>query len=451
VVLANDLRHQVTGPVLSASDADFATECAGFDLSAVPRPELVVGAATTDDIVTALRFAVDRGMPVTVRATGHGATAIVDEGLLVTTRRVDAVHVDPAARIARLSAGTTWDQVIRAAAEHGLAPLCGAASGIGAVSFTLGGGLSPLGRSHGFAADHVRRIAVVTADGTPRVVRSDQEPDLFWALRGGGGNFGIVTELDIELFPVRELYGGGLFFPGAATPDVLTAFVAALPSVPDELSLSVAVLTFPDMPGLPPQVRGRHCCHVRVASTGTPDAVDRHIDRLRQAGPLLLDTVDVLPFTAVASIHLDPTSPLPVRSRALVLRSADEGLVRTLAAHTGPDAGSMVELRHLGGALARPPEVPNPVGHRDGLLNLFVSATPDAPDTVAGDQDRLLTELRPWSDGGALYTFLAGPHVTAADTAAAFSPGHYRSLTELKSTWDPDNVFRFNGHLAPHR
>jgi hypothetical protein len=198
-------------------------------------------------------------------------------------------------------------------------------------------------------------------------------------------------------------------------------------------------------------VRGRHCCHVRVASTGTPDAVDRHVDRLRVAGPLLLDTVGVLPFTSVASIHLDPTTPLPVRSRALVLRSADDGLVRTLTAHTGPDAGSMVELRHLGGALGRPPAVPNPVGHRGGLLNLYVSATPDAADTVVDDQHRLLAELRPWSDGGALYTFLAGPHVTAADTAAAFDPDRYRRLTELKTAWDPDTVFRLNGHLAPRR
>src|ERR1700761_3933965 len=199
------------------------------------------------------------GFPSGGQPPGHGPTAATDGGLLLTTRRISAVEVDAASRTARLQAGTTWAQVIEAAAPFGLAPLAGAAPSVGAVSYTLGGVLSPLGRRYGFAADHVRAIEVVTADGELRRVTPGTYPDLFWAMRGAGSNFGVVTSLEIDLMTVPDFYGGGLFFPGEARSAVLAAFARCALAAPDSLSLSVAVLTFPDAPVLPPTLRGRHC------------------------------------------------------------------------------------------------------------------------------------------------------------------------------------------------
>lgn len=445
------LSAEVAGPVLVDGDEGYQTELAGFDQSVRQRPAVVVGAARAGDIVAAVRFARSYRLPVGVLATGHGPTAAADGGLLINTGRANAVEVDHGRRTARVQAGATWSQVIKAAAPFGLVPLAGAAPGVGAVSYTLGGGLGLLGRRYGFAADRVRAIEVITADGELRRVTADEHPDLFWAMRGAGTNFGVVTSLEVDLVAVPDFYGGGLFFPGEARSDVLAAFADCAAAAPDSLTLSVAVLTFPDLPALPPALRGRHCCQVRVAYQGPGAEAESLLAGLRAAGPALLDTVRPLPVTEMGTIHNDPTDPTDVHSRSLVLRRPDPGLISTVVAHTGPGAPSMVELRHLSGALGRPPEVANTVGHRGGTLNLYTVAYPTGDYTEAdAGQQRLLADLGPWSDGGALLTFLAGPQVTPADITAAYHPGDYARLTELKTRWDPDNMFRFNKNIPPY-
>jgi FAD/FMN-containing dehydrogenase len=446
-----DLAAQISGLVLNESDDGYRAEHAGFDLSVRHRPALVVGTASTGDIVSAVRFARSHRLPVGVHATGHGPTAAADGGLLISTRRACAVEVDPVSRTARLQAGTTWAQVIEAAAPFGLAPLAGAAPSVGAVSYTLGGGLSPLGRRYGFAADHVRAIEVVTADGELRRVTAETHRDLFWAMRGAGSNFGVVTSLEIDLMTVPDLYGGGLFFPGEARSAVLAAFARCALAAPDSLSLSVAVLTFPDAPVLPSALRGRHCCHVRVTHQGPGEQAETLIRVIRDAGPVLLDTIRPLPLTEIGTIHNDPTTPNDAPGRSLVLRSLDHGLIDTVTAHTGPGTPSMVELRHMSGALGRSPRIPNAVGHRGGVLNLFTIAYPAGDYAPANTrQQRLLADLQPWSDSGALVTFLAGPEVTPADVRAAYRPQDYERLAELKTRWDPSNMFRFNKNIPPN-
>jgi FAD/FMN-containing dehydrogenase len=239
-------------------------------------------------------------------------------------------------------------------------------------------------------------------------VTAEDSPDLFWAMRGAGGNFGVVTSIEADLVAVPELYAGGLFFPGEDRADVLAAFVESVSTAPDALSLSVAVYTFPDLPTLPAAVRGRHCCHIRVTHQGSAAEAESFLGAIRGAGSVLLDTVRPLLLTEIGTIHNDRTAPLDVHSRSLVLRGLDQGLVDTVIAHTAPDAASLVELRHLGGALARPPAVANAVGHRGGVANMFTTAYPTDDHTVAdAEQQRLLDDLEPWSDGGALSTFLS--------------------------------------------
>ena len=440
----------VAGPVLVPGDEGYPAEHTGFDLSVPQRPALIVGATTTDDVVAAVQFARSHGLFVGVQATGHGPTVAADGGLLLNTGRMNAIHVDSVNRTARLQAGTQWTEVIEAAAPFGLAPLSGSAPSVGAISYSLGGGIGVLSRRFGFGADHVRAIEVVTADGALRRVTAEDSPDLFWAMRGAGSNFGVVTSIEVDLVAVPELHAGGLFFPGDQRADVLAAFVQCATTAPDALSLSAAVYTFPDLPDLPAAVRGRHCCHVRVTHQGPAAEAEPFLGTLRGAGTVLLDTVRSLPLTEIGTIHNDRTAPLDVHSRSLVLRRLDPGLVDVVVAHSAPDAASLVELRHLGGALGRPPAVANAVGHRGGVANLFTTAYPTDDHTVADtEQQRLLADLEPWSDGGALSTFLLGGKVTPADVRAAFRPEDYDRLVELKTAWDPDNIFRFNQNIPP--
>jgi FAD/FMN-containing dehydrogenase len=342
--------------------------------------------------------------------------------------------------------------VLHEAAPHGLAPLTGSAPQVGVVSYTLGGGLGVLRRRWGFSADHVRRLDVVTADGVLRRGTADEHPDLFWALRGGGGNLGVVTAMQIELVELAQLYGGGLFFPGEDAGAVLSALLTVGHDAPDEVSLSAAVMVFPDLPAVPPPLRGRWCCHVRVSSTGTPSRCEEVIAPVRQAATPLADTVRTMPVTEVGTIHNDPTTARATNSRSLVLHTADGDTVATILRHAGPRTPFVVELRQLGGALGREPAIANAVGHRHGAYTVYATAYPHpagpAPADGAAEQ-ALLDDLRPWSDGGALVNFLAGPHVTPADVRAAWEPDRWARLVATKTALDPTNVFRINHNVPP--
>jgi FAD/FMN-containing dehydrogenase len=216
--VVGELARRVLGPVREPGDHGYDAELAGFDLAVPQRPVVIVGATGPADMVAAVRHARAVGLAVGVQATGHGITVPADNALLITTRRAASVRVDPSDRTAWLEAGAVWSRVLHEAAPFGLAPLAGSAPAVGAVSYTLGGGIGVLGRRWGFSADHVRRLDAITADGVLRRVTADEHPDLFWALRGGGGNLGVVTGMQIELVELAELYGGGLFFPGEDAP-----------------------------------------------------------------------------------------------------------------------------------------------------------------------------------------------------------------------------------------
>jgi FAD binding domain len=416
---------------------------AGFNLALDHRPDLALAAATTADVAEGIRFAAEQGLPVDLQATGHGAHRAMEGGLLISTRRLADVEVDSGRQVARVSAGATSADVIAAAAPYGLAAPVGAAPGVGYVSYTIGGGLGPVGRAHGYAADWVRRLDVVTADGRELPVTGEQHPDLFWALLGGGGNLAAVTAIEINLLPISEIYGGGLFFDPGRAPDVLDGFSAAITSAPNELSLSLAFVAFPDLPELPPPLRGRFCCHLRVAYLGEGAAGDRFLAPLRTAAPFL-DTVGILPMTEIGTIHADPVGPMPVNTNSLAL-TAGAGL-DDLVPLIRPDAPFMLELRHLGGALADPPGNPSAVGHRAAALNLFTVAYPGTtPSAAAGAQQRVCDALAEASVGGPLRNFLPAHY---PDASACYEPATAAELAKLKTIWDPTDTFRFAPAVA---
>ncbi|MGW3892074.1 FAD-binding oxidoreductase [Micromonospora chokoriensis] len=450
---AAQLAAQTVGPVLLPGDERYDVECASYNLAIPQQPALVVGATNAADVQAAVRFAAGQGLPVAVLATGHSALPSAG-ALLITTRRMDAVVVDVAARTARIEAGVRWQQVVDAAADHGLAPLNGAAPTVGAVGYTLGGGLSPIGRTFGFAADHVHLIDVVTADGKLRTVTATDEPELFWALRGGKGNFGVVTAMEFALVPVSRIYGGGLFFPGERAADVLKAWGRWTADVPDEVTSSVALLQLPPVPEVPEPLRGRLVAHIRIAYVGTAEDGERLIAPLRAIAPTLVDSVTEMPYRAVGSIHADPPTPIPFVDRSALLREFTPKLVDTIIAQAGPDTGSpltVLEIRHLGGALDRRPEPTNAVDLRDAAFTFYAVAIggPDQVEAFQGHLTRLIEAIQPWSTGGRFVNLLGAGDATPDGVAATYPPKTYQRLAAIKRSYDPTNVFRVNHNIAP--
>jgi len=272
------------GPVFRPGDVGYDAERAGFNLAIEHRPELVVGATGAADIIAAVERATADGLAVAVQATGHGVSVPADGAVLVNTNRMTGVVVDPSTRTARVEAGARWERVLPLAARYGLAPLNGSSPHVGAVGYTLGGGIGLLGRRYGYAADHVRWLDVVTADGRLRRVSADADPELFFALRGGKGNFGVVVSMEIELMPVSRLYGGGLYFPGESTADALHVWCEWTRTVPDSMASSVMLIRYPGDPAEPEPLRDRFVTHLRVAWSGAPEEGERWGAATAQAG-----------------------------------------------------------------------------------------------------------------------------------------------------------------------
>jgi FAD/FMN-containing dehydrogenase len=442
-----------SGPVFRPGEDGYDTERAGFNLTVDHHPELIIGATGPDDVVAAVRYASARGLAVAVLTTGHGPALPADGQVLINTRRMSDVQVDPAARTARVGGGVRWHQVLPQTVPHGLAPLNGSSTHVGVVGYTLGGGVGPLGRSYGFAADRVRRVDLVTADGQLRQVTADSEPELFWAVRGGKGNFGVVVGLEFELVPVRRLYGGGLFFPAEASADVLHAYSRWVQTVPEEMSSSVLLIHFPPIPEIPELFRGKYVTNLRLAYTGTAEEGERLVQPLRDIGSQILDTLGELPYTEVETIYNDPTGPSPAFDSNISLHTLDAGAVDAILSLAGPDAGSplIIEMRQLGGAYARPPAIPSAVGGRDAAYALFAAGIvqPGQHDAIRQAHEQLHETMRPWATGGTMYNFSGVGDADPERVKLAFTAADYARLAKAKATYDPENMFRINFNIPP--
>lgn len=434
--------------VFRPGDDGYDEEIAGFQTGFAQRPAIVFAAGGADDVVAAVSYAAEAGAPIGVQATGHGLAGSSEGGVLISTRRMDSVRIDAAARTATVGAGVRWGQVVEAAAAHGLAPLNGSAPGVGAVSYTLGGGLGVLAREFGYAADHVRWLDVVTADGTLRHVTAQSDPGLFWGLLGGGANLGVVTALEIGLVPVVRLYGGAIEFDGRVVDPgaVLRAYEAWTRTVPDELTSSVAALVYPDIPQLPPHLRGRYLVTVRVAYTGSEAAGERLVAPLREIGPTVSDSLREMPYTESHTIHSDPDFPHSYYGDSVVVRELDVAAACELFALTGPAAETMhvVQINQLGGALAKP--AGNAVPHRDAgwLVRVLSPLDGTDVDAVRAVQERAFGLFAPGIQGRLLnFAFGAGDR-----PEGLYDSGTRKRLAELKATYDPANLFRRNYGVA---
>ncbi|WP_369171430.1 FAD-binding oxidoreductase [Streptomyces sp. R28] len=441
------------GPVLRPGDDGYADEVTGFNLAALHTPDVVVGATGADDIVTALRWATATGTPVAVQATGHGANFPIDHGLLINTTRMTDVTIDPDQRLATVAAGAKWRHVLDAAAPHGLAALNGSASDAGVVGYTLGGGLPVLGRTYGYAADLVRSFQVATPDGTLRECDPDHEPELFWALRGGKGNVGVVTSLTFELLRLPTVLGGGIYCPGEHAEALLTTWADWTHQVPEEMCSAFSLLRLPPIPQIPEPLRGGFWARVAVAYTADPTEGERLLAPIRAAAPVAVDTVEEMPYAEVDRIYMEPQDPLPARESCALLRDLTPEAIRTFLSQVGPEAPDcpllLVEIRHMGGALSRPARLEDAICARDAnylLETVGVLAAPPAAEAIEQATKALHAAMTPYGTGYTMVNIHGTPG-DATDRARAWTPEVYNRLRQDKSTYDPSNLLRF-GHTV---
>lgn len=440
-----------TGPVFRPGDTGFDAEIAGFQAAYTHRPALLVGAVHAEDVRSAVEYAARNGLPVAVQATGHGLSVAADGGVLISTRRMTDIRIDPQTRTARIGAGVRAGALVEAAAQYGLAPLNGSSPSVGVVGYSLGGGLGLLARQFGYAAEHVRVIELVTADGRVRTLTPGDE--LFGAVLGSGGNFGVVTALELELVPVTTVYGGQLVFDTPLVEHALEAWKDWTTTLPDELTSTVTVMTFPPIPQIPEPLRGRYVASIRIAYNGSREG-ERLVAPLRAVGERLKDDLRVMPYTESHTIHSDPDHPHAYAATNALLGELTGKTLSALLAATGPESPiqAVVDIRHLGGALRHGGPADIAVDNRDAeyIVRIITMPGPDAGDAAPEDHAVVRAALAPWTVGHSLnFLYGAGAAADEAQTRGGYAPDTYARLSALKAKYDPRNMFRFNRNIVP--
>jgi FAD/FMN-containing dehydrogenase len=415
-----------------------------WNLAVDQRPAVVALPETVDDVVEAVDYARTLGLRIAVQGTGHGAPGTpLDGTMLVNTSRMTGVEVDPQALTARVAAGTIWADVVEAAVPHGLTALHGSAHDVGVVGYSLGGGIGWLARKHGLSSSSVLSAEIVTADG--EVLRADPESnaDLFWALRGGGGSFGIVTEVEIALYPVTEAYAGWLVWPMDRAAEVLGAWAAWTKDAPEEVTSVGRMLQIPPIPEMPEPFRGRQLVVVEAAFLGDEQAGRELLRPLRDLGPEL-DTFATVPAAALTQLHQDPPGPVPGRGEGWMLDGFDAAAadaIVTAAAMDGSAPILSVEVRHLEGALGRPDPNGGVLSHFEAPYAMYSVAMAPSPAMVPAIDGRI-AEVRgaagPWLSRSTYFNFAE----RKADASTLYPRGNYERLVEIRAEVDPDGVFR---------
>jgi hypothetical protein len=447
------LAPALAGKIVLPAHGRYEEARLAWNLAVEQHPAAVVFPESAQDVAAAVSFAAERGQQIAAQSTGHNAAPLgsLVNTILLKTERMRGITIDPERRVARVEAGVLWHEVVDAAARCGLAGLQGSSPDVAVAGYTLGGGVSLLSRKHGLAASNVRSIEVITADG--RLVRTDREnePDLFWALRGGGGSFGIVTGIELELFPIPEVYAGVLWYPIDRGDEVLHAWRELTQgNPPDELTTVGRFLNLPPIPEIPEPVRGNSFVIVEVIHLGDPGQADELIAPLRALGPVN-DTVAMISTPALSHLHMDPEQPVPGAGDGLMIADLPSEALDAFIEVAGAGAGFpllSVEMRHLEGELgrARPGNgALASIEARYAMYAVGMTTVPELKTPVAAQIETIKAALMPWA-ARQMYLNFAD---TARDPATFWSEQANHRLRRIKATVDPGDVFRSNHPIPP--
>jgi FAD/FMN-containing dehydrogenase len=439
---AEHLRGLCGGAVHLPGDPGYDATRTPWNVAVDLRPAAVAVPRDDTDVAAVVRAALDAGLRIAPMSTGHAAApfagAALDDVVLVRMSGLTGVTVDPEARTARVLGGTLWEDVVEAAAPHGLAALHGSAPDVAVAGYCLSGGIGWYARKHGLGADSVVAVELVTPNGELLRADADHHPDLFWALRGGGGNFGVVTALEVRLFPIADAYGGMLLWDRERAPEVLRTWAAWAADAPEEVTTALRVMSFPPMPELPDFLRGRQLVVVDGAVLADDATAEALLAPLRALSPEM-DTFARVPAPALARIHMDPEGGAPSAADHALLTALPEEAIEAFLALVGPGTSTALlaaELRQLGGALARRTPgagAASPVTAAFALFCVGMAPVPELGELVRADAARVVAALAQWSAGRELGTF--AEHSGTAQRV--FEPEDWQRLRELRATVDP--------------
>jgi len=441
------LHGRPRGRIVRPSQPGYDDAREAFNLTLDQRPAMVALPAYADEVAGVVRYARERGLRVAPQRTGHNASPLgsLEDTVLLKTDAMQGIKIDLDARRARVRAGAKWENIVPQLSELGVAALHGSSPDIGIVGYSLGGGMGWYARKHGLQTNSVTAIEIVTSDGRRRRVDHEHEPELFWALRGGSGNFGVVTALEFELYDISEVYAGVLFFPWERASEVLHAWREWLPGVPEELTSVGRIMQFPQLPEVPEPLRGGSFAMVEAFYLGSETDGEDLLRPLRELGPAM-DTFAMLPPVGLADIHMDPPDPTHYAGDHQLLADFPARAVDDLVAAAGPGSGSTLvsaEVRHTGGALGRSGPHHGAMASMAGSFATFSigMAMDDAgAEGTRADLARVADALAPYDAGRRYSNFTedqSGPE--------RFFPAEtVRRLQAVKSQYDPENVFRAN-------
>lgn len=429
----------------------------GYELARLPwnravdqQPAAVALPRSVEEVAAVVRAASAIGLRVAPQSTGHGASALGERGLqgavLLRLSEFTGVTVDVAARTARVLGGTLWQDVVTATAPHGLTALHGSAGDVAVAGYVLGGGASFYGRRHGVAANSVRAVELVLADGSLVRASASSNADLFWAVRGGGGSFGVVVAIELDLLPYPDVYAGMFVWDRERAPEVLRAWSAWTRSAPESVTTSLRVMSFPPLPELPPFLSGRDLVVIDGAVLDDDDAAAEILAPLRALAPEM-DTFGRMPTSGLIAVHMDPPAPTPAVADHAVLGVLEEDAIAALLARVGPGTRSglmFAELRHLGGAFARPALGGGAVSSLPGEYALYCIAVAPTPQAAVAGRAAAFSVVRamaPWAVPGLLPTFTDN-----AVDAARLYPDVDR-LRSIAAAVDPAGVLVANHAL----
>jgi FAD binding domain/Berberine and berberine like len=426
-----------------------------WNLAVDQRPAAVVYPESAQDVAAAVLFAAEHGLRIAPQSTGHNAASLgsLADTILLKTERMRGISVDPERRIARVEAGVLWHEVSQAAARYGLAGLQGSSPDVAVAGYTLGGGVSFLSRKHGLAANNVHAIELVTAHGRLTRADHDNEPDLFWALRGGGGSFGVLTAIELDLFPIDEVYAGVLWYPIERGREVMHAWRQLTQAEPpDALTTVGRFLNLPLIPEISEPVRGKSFAIVEVIHLGTPARADELLSDLRALGPVN-DTIKTISMPALAHLHMDPEHPVPGVGDGLNLAHLPTAAIDAFVDVAGADAGFpllSVELRHLEGELGRARPENGALASIDAAYAMYavgMTPVPELTPPVVEQVKAVKAALTPWAARHMYLNFAD----TRREPASLWNEQAYHRLRRIKAAVDPEDLIRSNHPIPPSR
>jgi len=447
------LRGLIGGRVHLPGDPGYDAARLPWNVAVDQRPAAVAFPRTAAEVSTVVRVAAESGLRVAPQSTGHNAGPLAARGLddvvIVRTSEMGTAIADPARGIVRVEGGAVWEPAVDAAAAHGRAVLHGSSPDVGIAGYSLGGGIGWYARKLGLATNSLTAVELVIADGT--LVRADAttNPELFWAVRGGGGSFGVVTALEFRMYDIQTAYAGMLMWDLSRIEPVLREWAAWAPGAPDEVTTSFRALRMPPMPELPDFLRGRQVVVIDGAVLGSDERGRELLAGLRALRPEL-DTFARVPAKSLVRLHMDPEGGAPFVSDSAMLDSFPEAALDAFLAEVGPDASTsllMAELRQLGGALGRPHEGGGVLSHLDAAFVSFagaIAATPEMGAQGHVDATRFTAALAPFANGRQYLNFAENP----VDPRAAYAEGVWTQLKGIRSAVDPHGMFAAN-HPVP--